>query len=539
MVSPLRAEEASSKLEMLKLRNTSLYLIKQLVKQGVLTREQAIELIKKSEETAKKDMEKLKEEGKIEPGTVRVPLVPDIIKEKIREQVRMDLREDVTKDILAKAKQERWGVPGVLPDWVNRIKFFGDVRVRGQGDYFGSNNVDLTKGDSGYFDYQAINEAGGISAADTNAFLNTYEDRERLRVRARLGMTAKITEGWKVGLRIATGNFVDPVSTNQTLGNGNSNFRVVLERAYMQYKSELGAFKGYAGRMPNLWLSTDLVWDKDLNFEGLAFKYYLNRSDNPLEQDEDTGSDPYISIGAFPLAENNRYTDKWLLGLQTGVNFNFLNNSKLSIALAYYDYQNIEGKRNEIGSSINNHTAPGFVQKGNSMFDINQTGGQKYALATDYNLLNFTLKYDLAIFAPTHIYLTADYVKNIGYKITQDAREADPTTVGASGYKEESEGYQLRIGIGWPDYRVRDNWRLFFVYKKLERDAVLDAYTDSDFHLGGTDAEGFIVGLNYGIDDNVWLTSRWISSDVINGIQYGPGGRYKINTLQMDINTRF
>ena len=64
-------------------------------------------------------------------------------------------------------------------------------------------------------------------------------------------------------------------------------------------------------------------------------------------------------------------------------------------------------------------------------------------------------------------------------------------------------------------------------------DAVLDALTDSDFHLGGTNAKGFTVGGSYGVDDNAWLTLRWLSSDQIDGAPLS------IDTLQFDLNTRF
>jgi hypothetical protein len=62
---------------------------------------------------------------------------------------------------------------------------------------------------------------------------------------------------------------------------------------------------------------------------------------------------------------------------------------------------------------------------------------------------------------------------------------------------------------------------------------VLDALTDSDFNLGGTNAKGFIVGGSYGVDDNVWLSLRWISSDQIEGLPLS------IDTMQLDLNARF
>jgi hypothetical protein len=65
------------------------------------------------------------------------------------------------------------------------------------------------------------------------------------------------------------------------------------------------------------------------------------------------------------------------------------------------------------------------------------------------------------------------------------------------------------------------------------RDAVLDAFTDSDFHLGGTNAKGWFIGGNYGLMKNVWLTGRWLTADVITGPPYG------VDVLQVDINTQF
>ena len=76
------------------------------------------------------------------------------------------------------------------------------------------------------------------------------------------------------------------------------------------------------------------------------------------------------------------------------------------------------------------------------------------------------------------------------------------------------------------------------------RDAVLAAFTDSDFHQGGTDAKGYELKFDYGIADNTWFTLRWLSSDEIDGDSYpdhfGLGrGKLAIDTLQLDLNAKF
>jgi hypothetical protein len=67
----------------------------------------------------------------------------------------------------------------------------------------------------------------------------------------------------------------------------------------------------------------------------------------------------------------------------------------------------------------------------------------------------------------------------------------------------------------------------------LERDAVLDAFTDSDFNLGGTNAKGFVLGGSYGVEKNAWLTARWFSANEIDGPPLS------IDTLFLDLNVRF
>ena len=70
-------------------------------------------------------------------------------------------------------------------------------------------------------------------------------------------------------------------------------------------------------------------------------------------------------------------------------------------------------------------------------------------------------------------------------------------------------------------------------YRYLQRDAVIDAYTDSDFHFGGADAAGYYVTADYGLAQRVWMRLRYLSSNAIDGPTLG------IDTLQIDLNTRF
>lgn len=526
------------------LEHTILNLVDALVEQGVLSREKADAIKAKAASEAKAAREPgagdetraaaapvPAPEPEPDPDVIRVPYVPEFVKEEIRAQVRSELRADVVEDVLRQARTERWGVPDALPEWISRFRFHGDVRLRLQQDLFSEDNAPLTVPD-----FNAINEAGGITRAGADAFLNTTEDRSRLRVRGRFGVDVAITEQLDAGFRVTTGNQRDPVSTNQTLGNTGRRFDVSLDRLFLRYDG-LDA-DGYrwltlqGGRIGNPFFSTDLVYDDDLGFEGAAIT--LRRSlagGGSLFALTDRSSTLFFTAGAFPLQEVELSSeDKWLFGGQIGHEFEFENQSRTKLALAYYRYRNVAGRRNEPFSTLRDFTAPQFLQKGNTLFDIRNDadpGTNLFALASDFEILNLTGQVTLTHLAPIQVTLTGDVAKNFGF----DEQEVLART--GVRVPERSLGYSVKLEAGWPRVEQRGTWSVFLGYRYLQRDAVLDAFTDSDFHLGGTDTEGWLIGGRYALTRNAVLRARWMSSNEIDGPPLG------IDILQVDLNARF
>ena len=94
--------------------------------------------------------------------------------------------------------------------------------------------------------------------------------------------------------------------------------------------------------------------------------------------------------------------------------------------------------------------------------------------------------------------MSADYAKNIGFNLN-DIQAQYKTIYGAGSpfvplSSASSTGWQVRADLGWPKVDVKGNWSVFTMYKYLGSDAVLDAFTDSDFHLGGTNVKGWVIG---------------------------------------------
>lgn len=492
------ADDARTRVEML--HETTLKLIQLLVEQGVLKQEAADAMLKKAQQqAAEKVAQQQAAETEAEKGVVRVTYVPETVKREIREQVR--------QEVVAQAKLERWGDVNAVPEWLDRLKWEGDIRLRYQGDLFSDRNVTP----------QDINFDG----IPTD---NVSEDRHRERVRLRLGLNANVAGGIDAGVRITTGNTSDPVSTNQTLGNTGNKYSVVLDRAFLKLRP-VDDLTLWGGRIPNPFFSTDLVWDDDLNFEGAAVSYAPGALDPQRE------FKPFVTAGVFPLQEieqstSNQAEDKWLYGAQLGLEWVPSTRARFKGGLSYYDYQNVTGIPSFATSFA---TAPQFRQKGNTVFDIDTGSGYLPGLASEFRLVNLNLVADFADFYPVHVMGSFDWVRNIGFD------HGDILTRTGQDIEAETDGYQFKLTIGHPNFTYLEDheWQAFIGYRYLERDAVLDAFTDSDFHLGGTNHKGFMIGGSYALYKNTWLSARWMSSDEISGLPLS------IDVFQIDLNAKF
>ena len=503
---------ADDKENLEKLRTTTQSLIQILVGQGAITQEKAQALMDEigsstsGAQTVQQEPALKQPEQELDKKSVRVPYVPEIIKQEMTEEIR--------QDVLAQAKRESWGKPGSVPEWAHKIRWEGDFRFRYHGDKFQDDNTPFTP------NFLEINRVGDVTKT-ANPFINATEDRERLRLRVRLSMLAEVTQGISAAFRLATGGSNDPVSTNQTLGNSGNRFNFSLDQAYVKF-DPYSWLTVVAGKTPNPWFATDLVWDEDLNFDGVAVQLKPRLGYDVVW---------FSTLGAFTLQEVElSKNDKWLYGAQTGVDWH-RSDFRARFGVAYYDYQNITGRRNTLNSHLLDFTAPQFMQKGNAVFNISQDAAKPdlYALAAEYKELAVTSHVDIYVFAPVYVMLTADYVKNLGF----DKGDIEQRTGLSIEEKEQDQAWLGRIAVGMPKIKHRHDWQVFAGYKHLESNAVVDAFTDSDFHLGGTNAKGWIAGGSYGVATDAWLSLRWLSADEITGPPLA------IDVLQFDLNVRF
>ena len=490
----------------------SILIVIQLLKEkGIITQSESDEIVKRLSE---QEVAASPPAGEASVLTIVPPEKEDAYLEKISDDVankiERNVKEQVKDEIRTEiAREDREaGRDRSLPDWVRRIKFGGDIRLRYQGDYYDKNNATFVEPD------------------DWAKIMNTTQDRNRFRYRVRLKMQAEVNDQTEVGIRLATGNEDDPVSTNDTMSDMFNKDTVTFDQAYIKY-SPIQELAIWGGRIPNPFLSTDLVWDSDLNFEGFAMQV-----DAPLFDERKLRG--FFNAGVFPLDEFEvNGESKWLYAAQVGIEHKPKADITWKMGVAYYDYDNITGVYNTTGiPGATDWSAPKFQQKGNTLYNINPyatTAAEEVpALASEFKELDITGELDLAFWYPVHVVLTGDYVKNIGF----DKREVSERA-GQDVPDDNDYGYMARLMVGHRKVRDWGQWSTSLEYKYLRGDAVLDAFTDSDFHGGGTNAKGWILRGELGLRKNVWLGAKWISSDEIAGPPLA------IDTLQIDINAAF
>src|SRR5450432_2170598 len=162
-------------------QNVTINLINRLVERGVLTKQDAAELIQMAEEdaaAAKADAAQAQATQAPPPpsdDTVRVTYVPEVVKKQIKEELR--------QEVMDQARDENWAAPRTFPEWAQRFRFFADLRVRYEGDFFPSGNDNT----GAFPNFNAINTGPPFDVHGTlfSPQIDVDQDRERFRLRAR------------------------------------------------------------------------------------------------------------------------------------------------------------------------------------------------------------------------------------------------------------------------------------------------------------------------------------------------------------------
>jgi hypothetical protein len=533
-------------------------LLQLLVQKKIVSAKQAHELFQETEAVPKtaRNAEALTP-APPKKGEIRVTYVPSFIRKQIADEVRAQ--------VMGEAQQEGWAAPDALPEWTKRFKLYGDMRVRYERDSFDSGNYNQ------FVNFASINNGSAFDfdqyAAGNAApppFLNTTQDRDRERVRARIGVEGFIDDGWTVNIRFGTGADQGPVTPNQTLGSPGdfSKYQAYIDRAYFTYQP-LPDLTFYAGREPNPFFTTDLIFYSDLGFDGIAATYKPQLSD---------AVGLFLNGGVFPILNtafdfstdsDQKYgsANAYLFAIQGGVNWRIRPDLSAKLGVGFFDFEGVQGAVSQpcieqpgatFACSTDNTRFP-YEQFGNTVFALRNidtasqgvTTGlpaqpEYFGLASKFAVLDVHPRVEITTYDPIDVALEGEFLKNFGYNRSEILDHGPPNFVGPQNnlgnngvYQGGDTAYLLKAIFGHLEMHKRWDWNVTVGYKYLETDATLDSINDSDFHLGGTNAKGYLLSGSLGVAKDTYISLRYFSAQVVSG---PPDGN---QVVQLDLLSSF
>ncbi|AQY67811.1 MULTISPECIES: putative porin [Pseudomonas] len=408
-------------------------------------------------------LDMLKANGQISASQY-TELQAELAKDQKEKQIAQQAQQETNEQIAATAKKTNdLSVFDQKLAWAAKTQFKGDVRFRQE-------TVKI----------QGESNNGG-------------RDKDRQRIRARLGAYTEINDQVDTGIRIATGSSDDARSTNQDQDNYFDKKSIWLDLGYIDYHpKQIKNLHVIGGKMLQPWVNMgDVIWDSDINPEGLAltYKYPLGSS-----------AELFGSLGNYNLKDNvdgdgvQFRHDLRLTSGQLGTRFSVTDNLKMTLGGSIYAYQNDEN------STCTSSTTPcALAVNGNS-------ANEQFRLYEGFAQADIG---GLAV--PLAFY--GQYVKNNDASTDQD-------TAWLLGAKSKVFGFNL-------DYNYRDT----------QRNAVVGAFTDSDFANGTTGSRGHKMKVSYDIDKNfaVGATYFLTKADYASRTQRDAN----TNTLQLDAEAKF
>ncbi|KMY66665.1 hypothetical protein AAU61_16265 [Desulfocarbo indianensis] len=309
-------------------------------------------------------------------------------------------------------------------------------------------------------------------------------DRHRYRIRWRLFGDYKVNDELSLHSMLTTSsgswfedgknsrNWQPGRTSNQSMDDEFNNKNVFVGRIYATYEPKWApGLELTAGKFKNTFLHTDIMWDPDVNPEGIYERYQYKGWKS---------FQPFVHFGQMVVSENNKTDDAFLFIWQAGADIMLPYGIKWTIAGSYYDWQNpnLSDLSEVEGSSA-----------GNSL-DANGKYLYDYKLWQGITFLNFKV-------ANLPVKLWFDYIQN-----NDDSVPSDNDTAWSTGFELNKT-------------KKKGDWALYFKYAEIEPDAVVGAVTDGDFY--GANRKGYKTQFRYQLYDPWTVALSWFQTDTMVG----------------------
>jgi hypothetical protein len=319
------------------------------------------------------------------------------------------------------------------------------------------------------------------------------DDRNRGRVRARLGFDYRVTDDWSFGARVRTGDTSSQQSPHLTFASDDGvrdDLEFVADRYFVQFRH--ATFAGWAGRnVTPFWQQNELFWDEDVTPTGVAGTYNTTLGGGTLG----------AVAGGFFLPDGGYDLHGQMLAGQLRYGLP-VQRSQLTVAAGLH-FMNGEDGATELR---------------------NRNGARDYLIGVAHAQWSVPVQ-------GIPLTLGADIFHNV-----QDYDAADVAPFPAAD-ADETLGYVFSAAVG--QLKKRHDWLVAYYYAHVETFAVNASYAQDDWLRFGngaqtdaSDFQGHEIRLGYALSKNINLMARIYLVEAITTAQDG-------NRFRIDLNWKF
>ncbi len=468
-----------------------------------------------------------------------------------------------------------------LSDDIKSLEIFGNIKMR----------------------YEDRTSTGPASDPSGNPLQRGRVNYQRARYALYFGVRGEAFDDFDYGFRLETAqNARSPWVTlgQSTSGNpyqgpfGKSEAAMNIGQIYLGWHPE-SWFDLTVGKMANPLYTTSMVWDPDINPEGLAenFKYSVGEADFYATFGQFVYADQNPAFASAGLAgvgdptlspENALYMLTW----SGGVIYHITTNITARIGATFYQYYG-QANSSPAYNYANNFgdvyvgegayagpsaQSPYAIYPGYSGYGANSPTTQNFSSGypnnqvgiNDLRVVEIPFEVDFKIW---HDKLNARVFGDIAYNLDGAARAqaAQAAYAGYLAYEvspfqafkaqvNDNKAYQFGVAIGnknslgmvYTGAAPKHAWEARTYFQHIEQYALDPNLIDSDFFEGAENLQGMYTALAYGFTDNLVGTLRYGYASRINNLlgtgssnqdipQINPIDKFQI--FQVDLSYRF
>ena len=310
---------------------------------------------------------------------------------------------------------------------------------------------------------------------------------------------------------------------------GKSSDSINVGQAYLGYTGIKG-LKLTAGKVANPFVTSSMVWDGDINPEGISeqYKHTFNISlgggggggSQVASMSKDgkgvvttAGPEPrkmtidlFANFGQFvyddvnpenPIGRNGlAHTDAFLLGWQVGAKINFTKDMYFQLAPTIYNY-----------------TGHGDTFNGMFSGDPDFRNGAGDRISLNQNAINSLLVFEMPVefgwkIGELPVRIFGDFAANL---------DADDRAAAAGHPDKDDQAFAYQIGIGVGKIKAKHDWQLAAFWQHVEQYALDPNLVDSDIFDSRVNMEGPAISFGYALSDaitaNLTYAYGWQADD--------------------------